>query len=228
MIDFPDEFKIRVFDKIANEFFDRNFGSMSKSDIETLLFSEYIEYLIRNEKDFDDYSISKQLGITQSRVRSLKERKELKYPIGEDYWENGFARSIEIAQYDEERKRIIIPISDVNVMIETRHHIEELGLYDEYQLNRKLLIINMGCFLELCNSLSDENAFSKEAKKRIKAIEKNKSLDEDISDLIDDFSINGLKRFASKASPKIIGQVLSDLRFGGIAEKFIRALMTRL
>ena len=38
---FSNEEKIRVFDLIANEYFNKNFGSMSKSDYETLLFSEY-------------------------------------------------------------------------------------------------------------------------------------------------------------------------------------------
>ncbi len=228
MREFDDSFKLRVFDKISAEFYDRNFGSFSKADLETLLFSEYIEYLIEKKESFDDYTISQQLGITQSRVRALKERKELKYPIGEDYWENSFAKSIEKAQYDEDKKRIIIPISDVNVMIEVRHCIEEKGLYDEYQLNRKLLTINMGCFLELCVKLSERDVFSDEAKKRIREIEKNRDLEDDISDFLNDFSVNGLKRFVTNASPKVVCEVIGKLKYGGIAEAFAKALIVAI
>ena len=74
---FNEEEKIRLFNKIEEHYFRRNFGSMSKTDLETLLFSEYIESCINNNKPYDDYSLSKELGVTQARIRSLKERKEL-------------------------------------------------------------------------------------------------------------------------------------------------------
>lgn len=78
-MNFSNEEKIAIFDKIEQHYFIRNFGSMTKTDFETLLFSEYIEHRIKNKLPFDDYSLSKELGITQSRIRAFKERKELKY-----------------------------------------------------------------------------------------------------------------------------------------------------
>ena len=76
-MEFTSEEKNALFDKIAAMYFNKNFGSTQKADFETLLFSEYIEHCLRFKLPFDDYTISKELGITQSRVRSLKERKEL-------------------------------------------------------------------------------------------------------------------------------------------------------
>ena len=97
-MEFKDEEKIRLFDKLDELYFRKNFGSVSKTDLETLLFSEYIECCIRNNVAYDDYSLSKELGITQSRIRALKERKELKYPLNDDpeWWKTPFVNAIKI------------------------------------------------------------------------------------------------------------------------------------
>ena len=42
-MEFTSKEKCEVFDKIAKNYFERNCGSMSKADLETLLFSEYLE-----------------------------------------------------------------------------------------------------------------------------------------------------------------------------------------
>ena len=42
---FSDKEKEDAFDVIAGLYFNRNFGSVSKADFETLLFSIYIEYV---------------------------------------------------------------------------------------------------------------------------------------------------------------------------------------
>ena len=68
------EFK-DLFDELMDMYFRRNFGSTSKADLETFLFSYYLEHLIRNGMPYDDYTLGKDLGLTISRVRSLKEKR---------------------------------------------------------------------------------------------------------------------------------------------------------
>ena len=97
-VEFSDSEKIKFFNEISSRYFNKNFASMSKIDIETLIFSEYIEHCLRNRLEIDDYTISKELGITQSRVRTLKERKELKYPHDEFDWKNALEAAILEAQ----------------------------------------------------------------------------------------------------------------------------------
>ena len=67
--------KAKAFDKIAEVYYNRNFGSISKSDFDVLMFSIYIERLLeKDESDMDsysDYELSKQLGITQSKIKNL-------------------------------------------------------------------------------------------------------------------------------------------------------------
>ena len=215
-MEFTNEEKNALFDKIAALYFNKNFGSTSKADFETLLFSEYIEHCLRSELPFDDYTISKNLGITQSRVRSLKERKELKYPYKEFTWRTAFALAVEKAKYDEHDHYVKFIIQDINVMNEARHFIEEKGWYDECSLNRKLLRIPLDCFTEIC--LEDEaisELFSTEAKRRIKKIANSDSA---IMDFLNDFSKDGLKSFLMSAGKEALISVISCLPFGGIAK----------
>lgn len=215
-MNFTDEEKIKVFDKIAALYFEKNFGSTTKADFETLLFSEYIEHCMRCGAPYDDYSLSKILGITQNRIRSLKERKELKYPYSDFDWKDAFVKSASNAKYDETDHYVKFIIQDVNVMSEVRHFIEEKGWYDECSLNKKLLRIPLDCFTEIC--IEDEsitNLFSSEAKNAIKKIA---NADSDIAKLIDEFSKEGLKSFMMSASKEAILAVLPCLPFGGLAK----------
>lgn len=74
------EEKVELFNRIAERYYNHNFGTMLKADMDTLIFSAYIEHCLKNGLPYDDYSLSIALGITESRVRSLKERKQLQYP----------------------------------------------------------------------------------------------------------------------------------------------------
>lgn len=215
---FKDEEKIRLFDKLEELYFRKNFGSVSKTDLETLLFSEYIECCIRNNVAYDDYSLSKALGITQSRIRILKERKELKYPLNDDpeWWKIPFANAIKNAKYDEKNHSVKFIVQDVNVMNEVRHYIEMAGWYDDCSLNRKLLNIPLDCFTEICiGSESLTKLFSDKEKKALRAISKDRP---DVLDFVENFSIEGLKSFLMSASKESIGIVLKALPFGGVAK----------
>jgi len=216
---FSDAEKIRLFDKIDELYFRRNFGSTSKSDLETLLFSEYIECCMCHNEPFDDYSLSKELGITQARIRSLKERKELKYPHNEtdpDWWKRPFADSVKNAKYNENDHTIRFILQDINVMNEVRHFIEVSGWYDECSLNKKLLVLPLDCFVEVVIGCDSEmNLFTESQKRELKKLSKNHG---ELKDFAKDFSKDGLKRFLMVASKDAIGFVLQTLPLGGVAK----------
>ena len=224
-MEFDDKEKIRLFDKIEELYFKRNFGSVSKADFETLLFSEFIECCINHNEPFDDYSLSKALGITQARIRSLKERKELKYPLNEadpEWWKKPFAEAVKNAKYDEKDHCVKFIIQDVNVMNEARHFIEESGWYDECSLNRKLLRIPLDCFTEIClESKSIGMLFSSKERATIQALAKDNS---DVISFAKDFTKEGLKSFLMSASKEAIVLVLQALPFGGIAKTAFESL----
>ncbi len=221
-----DEEKIAIFNKINELYFQKNFGTMSKADFELLLFSEYIEHYLKNDVDISDYRISKELGITQSRVRSLKEKKELKYPYKNFKWEEVIISSLRNAKYDEDSRKIKLIIQDINVQNELRHFLEENGWYDEYSLNRKMSVIPLPAFVEIFGNYED--FLNDETKDKINKKLESNSVGKDIKDFLKDFSKEGLKKFLMSASKESIKLVLSFLPMGNFTNPVVDFLFSVL
>ncbi len=178
---FSNEEKIRYFDEMAALFYEKNFGHLSKTDLDLLMFKFYYDKIMEASTDSDgiidyskcsDYKISKELGITQQKVRSLKVKKELIYPDERYKWENQLASLVRNAKYEEATRKIIITVRDPNLMVEIRNYIEELGGYDETQLNSKILQLRVEFYIELALLLGEkeenQDAIVKKLKKQVK------------------------------------------------------------
>lgn len=155
---FPDDAsKAKAFEKIAEQFYAGNFGKMSKADFETLLFSIYIEQILVNgDKNFSrysDYTLSKELGISQSRVSNLKVKKQLQYPR-EYKWQESLASISGRTRYENGKIKIQIP--DINLYYDIKNAIEEQGGFIEVTLNRGLLVIPLEYYLDLMVAIVDD------------------------------------------------------------------------
>lgn len=184
-VSFSDEEKAERFDRIASLFYNANFGQASKADIELLMFDIYIKKIISDNENDDgtidyrkcsDYKISKDLGITQQRVRNLKVKNQLVHPIEFD-WKAALATLTCNARYDSNTKKITINIPDPNLFYEIQNFIEEQGAYVEMQLNSKILQIRVEYYIELILAIEPENT-RKEVIKLIKSQLKGKNKNE--------------------------------------------------
>ncbi len=169
-----DEIKARAFDKIAENYYFRNFGTMQKSDIDVLLFSIYIEEILKKSEDnistYSDYTLAKLLGISQSRISTLKVKKQLQYPYSEFDWKKSFRRVCENARY--EKGKILINLRDKNLYYELKNQIDENGGYVETTLTSNLLVISVYDFYELSEQLMTPDEIG-EIKKALKKKYKN-------------------------------------------------------
>ncbi len=148
---FPDaESKANAFDKIAKLYYMNNFGSASKTDIDLLMFSMYLDRIYSmeevEEKDFSDYRLSRILGITQQRINSLKERKELKYPSQFD-WKNAFLKVLPKAELSG--GKVYIFINDQRLYVELCNAVRELGSYSETTLTRQQFVVSPAVLVDL-------------------------------------------------------------------------------
>lgn len=226
MIEFTDAEKLTLIQELSKLYYQKNFGSTSKVDLDTLMFSAYIEHRLNAGEPYDDYTLSKELGITQNKVRSLKERKELKYPRDGFVWKEAFADAVANAKYDQNDRYIKMIIQDINVMNEVRHFIEQRGWYDECSLNRKLLRIPLDCFVEICSEHSDfADVFSSDAKANIKKLKREESA---VKDFLQNFTEDGLKAFLMSASKEVICKVLPMMKFTGFAKTAFDFLITAI
>lgn len=189
-VSFNDEEKIELFDEIASRFYNSNFGQLSKSDMELMMFNIYIKKLISENRNSDgtidyrccsDYKISQDLGITQQKVRNLKVKNQLVNPIDFD-WKAALAKLTENARYDKMTGKIVINIPDPNLFIEIQNFIEDQGAYVEKQLNSKILQLRVEYYIDLVVSLESDASRKKiisELKKQIKAEGKDDKLFDD-------------------------------------------------
>lgn len=158
--------KDEAFCELAELFYKKNFSTASKSEVELLMFHFFMDAMISLHKEAatnvldytacSDYKISKQLGITQERVRNLKIRAQARYPEEFD-WKLSLQSLSDSIRYDEVKKRIIIPIPDPNLYIEIKNFIEENGGYVEVQRSGNYIQIRPEYYVLLMyDSVPDE------------------------------------------------------------------------
>ncbi len=176
--------KAEAFDKIAELFYLRNFGAASKSEIELQMFSILMDILIENNVDdsevldyneCSDYNIAKLLGITQEKVRSLKVKKQARYPVNFD-WKKSLCRIQNNIRLDEITNKIVIPTNDPNLYNEIRHFIEENGGYIKIERGYNNIVIRPEYMFLLIYEGASESSREK-IKIRLKELNENQSFD---------------------------------------------------
>lgn len=219
--------KVKAFDRIAAHYYKGNFGSLSKSDLEVLLFTILIDHCRNEESRIDDYTLSKLLGITQSRIRTFKQKSQLQYPV-EMSWQKYFVNCIKNARYDEAKSLVKLSIPEVIVLIELRQFMLEQGWYDEYQLNPRLFQCRLDIFVLLCGKLEGgTEAFPEETKKQLETLKKKLPAEqsESLEKIIIGEVQDGVIEFAKQASIEAVCELLKLLPFGGLAAKAIEILI---
>lgn len=227
LAEFTEQEKARAFDRIASHYYNGNFGSMSKADLEVLLFTILIDHCRREDSRTDDYALSKRLGVTQSRVRALKQKSQLQYPA-EMSWQSYFVDCIKNARYDETKGLVKLSVPEVNVLIELRQFMLDQGWYDEYQLNPRLFQCRLDIFVLLCGKLEGGTAtFPDETKKQLEALKKKLPAEqsESLGKIIGGQIQDGVIEFAKKASIESVCELLKLLPFGGLAAKAVGLLI---
>ena len=175
---FSDFNKASAFDRIAELFYDRNFSSSSKSEIELLMFSFYMDAVIYANQRADgvidyvkcsDYEIAKQLGLTQDRVRTLKLKKQARYPVAFD-WQKSLESIKDSIRLDTAVKRIIIPVTDPNLNVEIRNYISSHGGFVDFESGKDYIRIRIEYFLMLMYEtlhIDEKQKFNREMKKKL-------------------------------------------------------------
>lgn len=221
---------------IKDNYFNKNFGSLSKSEVDLLMFKFYLEDLIKNNKDEDgtvnysiisDYKIAKELGITPQRVRNLKVKKELVFPQPNFNWKDSLRRVLE----NENAIRILngnikVNIPDPNLFYAIQDSIEDEGGYLDIQLNTKLLSVPIDDFMNLFKLIGTEEeckeiekTIEKEYKKINKSNETTLSKIQMVSEIVSN-SVSAVTDIASLFTPvgsigKAAVNIFSKI-FGGI------------
>ena len=226
MADFTPEEKAEAFDRIAAQYYNRNFGTMMKSSLDTLMFSIFLDHCKQNGEAADDYSLSKQLGIGQAKIRALKQNEALQINQSRaDHWKTQFAQYAKNARYDSTKQLVKMTIPEVVVLNELRNFIVQNGLYDEYQLNPKLFQCRLDVFLILCERLAGESVSFDDA--ALKKLQREAEKDEDQSaiELVRTGKWKeGILKISKSAAKELLPEMIKLIPFGGVAADLLKSL----
>ena len=182
-------------------------------EIELLMFSIYMDEMIGYCKtsngtiDYSicsDYEMGKQLGITQERIRTLKVKKQARYPV-EFRWQDSLLSIKESVRYDDGINKIIIPTRDPNLYNEIRNYIEDHGGYIEIKRSGNYIQIRPEHYFMLVYeelSEADQNKCRKELEKELRKYNKGNYIAEaksarDVIKIVANIAKFGLNAFSA-------------------------------
>lgn len=141
-----EEKKAEAFDFIIENAFRSGFGTLSKTELDAILFAALMKF--GEKQETTNLELSKVLQITQRRIQNLKESVSVKYlQINEEEAIAEFIDKLEYAKRDD--KYIDIPINDVAVKNEIEGILDKNNILLHSQLNPKIFRIRIDDLMEM-------------------------------------------------------------------------------
>ena len=147
---------------ILENAFRSGFGTLSKTELDLILFTTLVKY--GGRRGMSDHELSKYLQITSRRVQSLRERASVKYlSITRAEAIERFVDKSASARIDG--LYVDIPIGDVAVRNEIEAMLEENNVLLHSQLNPKIFRIRIDDFVEIVIQIEAEQDAGESADK---------------------------------------------------------------
>ena len=208
--------KADAFDKLAEMYYRKNFGTLPKSEIDLIMFSVYLDAVMKS-KGIDaasiDYSvisdqkIAKVLGITPKRVSNYKMRKHLSFDKEEfDFKSNLRNLVLNNDNIRIENEYIVLFIPDAFLYSEIKDCIEsELGIADS-SFNPQIMRIPQNNYMKLCRLCMNDEEYDDFIKAINTYVKKNP-----------DYGIGGQKDLLDKIEQgTVIGKNIIDILTGAL------------
>lgn len=172
------EEKEKLLELILENYLVSGFGTLGKTDFETLLFHALLKMGCNT---LSDYNLSMALQITPRKVQSLKERVSVRFPsLSREEALNRFSEKLAYCRIDG--IYIDIPINDIAL----KNHIE--ALLDEHnillhtQLNSKVFRLRMDDLFDLLLAIDPDNTIRDQV---VQTLQNNQGIIDGITQAID-------------------------------------------
>ena len=159
--------------EIIQSYLNRGFGSMNKNDFEVWIFNEWRKL---QDKDLSDYQISKELKISETKVKRLKYEADLKYSSdnNDEKLQEHFFELLKNAKYKEcknENNKIQFAVKDKLLRGYISDCLEKDGRFMDSSFNSNIVSIHISDFIFLLEQFEciNKKEILKEAKKRIES-----------------------------------------------------------
>ena len=154
--------------EIIQSYLGRGFGSMNKNDFEVWIFNEWRKL---QDKNLSDYAISKELKISETKVKRLRYEADLKYSSDNDEkkLQEQFFKLLENAKYKKENSKLQFVIKDKLLRGYISDCLEKDGRFMDSSFNANMVSIYVDDFsflLEQFKEVIDTDKIIKEAEKK--------------------------------------------------------------
>lgn len=209
---FDNDSRAKAFEELESKYYNKNFGTLSKSDFEILMFKIYYERSrekSNNILDYDNYSISKDLGITESKVKLLKEKMGLKYP-NTIQWKEEIGNHIKAFEYFEDKQEIKFIIDDDYCLKEFQRLVLNSGCFYDGSFNSRIITFKIESFFKLFKDESNvyDVVFNKELKEKI---QKKCPNNNELLELLKEVKKENIKKIIQLSSKTIVIDILKSL-----------------
>lgn len=192
--------------KAIDAYLKRGFGSMNKHDFEVYIFNELLKTKYR---DKSNYEISRDLKISESKVKSLYYEANLRYAVDFDQeCQSAFIEAIKKIKFQQAKKDDEIKLSFVIEKMSVRkyleHKLKEKGRFVDFHFNTEVITVSSDDFFNLV-----EECAGGQIRTKIQEEIKNGNIPS-IKEVIKDFIEEHTKVFGGSAS-NIISLTVDDI-----------------
>lgn len=171
-------------DTFLKYYLNGGFGSLNKSDIDTLVMHLLMQYCddLKNDKN---YELSIKLKITEARVKSIKHKAKLQFLLNNDadnYIKGEFFALLHRAKLQGESKqgasaKIIMVIEDLYVKQGIQGKLKSLGHFADNSFNSEIVKISQESFIDLLEDFFSDDERKELVEKVKKAIPDKNSIE---------------------------------------------------
>ena len=146
-------------DTFLEHYLDRGFGSLSKSEIDTLVMHLLMQHSDLKHKS--NYELSLDLQITEARIKSIKHKAKLQFlEDADDYIKGEFFALLHYSKLQGENKqgepgKIIMVIEDSFVKQGVQGKLKALGHFADNSFNSEIVKISQASFIDLLEAFFD-------------------------------------------------------------------------
>ena len=201
-----------------------HFGTMQKTEYESALFHVL---MLNGYGDKTDFELSCLLKISETRVRNLRYKCSLEYPVDEDY-DKQLRKILTEATYKWDGNRIQFCIPDKMLRLYTNNLLEAEGNFADSSFNSSIVSLTPMDMVDLMKKLcgKESNQDYEEIRKLVRnsTARSLKDLPKSKSEMIRDEAIAFVKDVASKVAPRFSDILVDSIscQVGRIWEKFTK------
>lgn len=155
--------------ELAKHYYNKNFGTMTKTEFEFLMFTILYKELEKNSGDISDVALGFELGISPKKVNAMKEKITLRTPTQDldgINWHEKMSTLLKkrAISYDKDNEMFSIAINDWFVFYKATEFLKSNDIFYE-EKNNTSIILPLSAFTalayECCEDIEKKSSFQK-------------------------------------------------------------------